>query len=315
MSGTRHCRVIILGSGPAGYAAAVYAARANLDPVLITGIEQGGQLMTTTDVDNWPGDATGVQGPELMERMRRHAARFDTDIVSDTIQSVDLAQRPFRLVGDNAAGKSTLTKILAGALVPDSGRIELDGEAVRFTSPADARARHIEMVYQDLSLCDTIDVAGNLFLGREPVRTVLGGRFLDKEAMVRDAKSMLDSLDIHIPNMRALVGNLSGGQRQSIAIGRAASFEPDVLIMDEPTSALAVAEVEAVLALINRVKARGVSVILITHRLQDLFRVCDRIMVLYEGQNVAERQVGETNLEDLVQLIVGERFTAGQQGT
>ena len=120
---------------------------------------------------------------------------------------------------------------------------------------------------------------------------------------------MLDSLDIHIPNMRALVGNLSGGQRQSIAIGRAASFEPDVLIMDEPTSALAVAEVEAVLALINRVKASGVSVILITHRLQDLFRACDRIMVLYEGQNVAERRIAETDLEDVVRLIVGEKMS------
>jgi simple sugar transport system ATP-binding protein len=115
--------------------------------------------------------------------------------------------------------------------------------------------------------------------------------------------------------MRALVGTLSGGQRQSIAIGRAASFDPKVLIMDEPTSALAVAEVEAVLGLINRVKDRGVSVILITHRLQDLFRVCDRIMVLYEGRNVAERRIEETNLEDLVHLIVGEKRTRFRSAT
>ncbi len=228
----------------------------------------------------------------------------------DALSGVDLDVWPgeaLGLVGDNAAGKSTLTKILAGALIPDAGSIELDGRPVRFASPADARAERIEMVYQDLSLCDTIDVAGNLFLGREPVRKLLGGRFLDKGVMIRDAERMLDSLDIHIPNMRALVGNLSGGQRQSIAIGRAASFEPHVLIMDEPTSALAVAEVEAVLALINRVKARGMSVILITHRLQDLFRVCDRIMVLYEGRNVAERRIDETDLEDVVRLIVGEK--------
>ena len=230
----------------------------------------------------------------------------------DALRGVDLDLWPgeaLGLVGDNAAGKSTLTKILAGALLPDAGSIELDGVPVHFSSPADARKKRIEMVYQDLSLCDTIDVAGNLFLGREPVRRLLGGRFLDKDKMVRDARKMLDSLDIHIPNMRALVGNLSGGQRQSIAIGRAASFAPDVLIMDEPTSALAVAEVEAVLALINRVKASGVSVILITHRLQDLFRVCDRIMVLYEGQNVAERRIAETDLEDVVRLIVGERVS------
>jgi simple sugar transport system ATP-binding protein len=252
-----------------------------------------------------------VTAQKKVPRVRMQGLRKSFGTI-DALRGVDLELWPgeaLGLVGDNAAGKSTLTKILAGALTPDAGTIELDGRGVRFASPADARRQKIEMVYQDLSLCDTIDVAGNLFLGREPVKSLLGGRFLDKEAMVRDAKRMLDSLDIHIPNMRAVVGNLSGGQRQSIAIGRAASFAPEVLIMDEPTSALAVAEVEAVLALINRVKARGVGVILITHRLQDLFRVCDRIMVLYEGRNVAERRIGETDLEDLVRLIVGEKMT------
>ncbi len=102
MSDSKHCRLLILGSGPAGYAAAVYAARANLQPVLVTGVEQGGQLMTTTDVDNWPGDATGVQGPELMERMRQHAERFETEIILDHIHTVDLKQRPFTLTGDQA---------------------------------------------------------------------------------------------------------------------------------------------------------------------------------------------------------------------
>jgi simple sugar transport system ATP-binding protein len=206
------------------------------------------------------------------------------------------------LVGDNAAGKSTLTKILAGAYVCDAGTIEIDGEPVHFEVPADARAKHIEMVYQDLSLCDTIDIAGNLFLGRE----LRSGPFLDKRAMVREARRMLDGLGIRIPNLSANVAQLSGGQRQSIAIARAVVFEPRVLIMDEPTSALAVAEVEAVLALINRVKANGVAVVLITHRLQDLFRVCDRIAVMYEGLKVAERRINETGLEDLVRLIVGE---------
>ena len=119
---------------------------------------------------------------------------------------------------------------------------------------------------------------------------------------------MLEALEIRIPRLTAKVEKLSGGQRQAIAIARAASFEPRVLIMDEPTSALAVAEVEAVLALINRVKARGVGVVLITHRLQDLFRVCDRIAVMYEGTKVAERRTGETNLEELVSQIVGRRL-------
>ena len=206
------------------------------------------------------------------------------------------------LIGDNAAGKSTLTKVLSGTYIPDTGSIEMDGEPVRFTGPADARSRSIEMVYQDLSLCDTIDVAGNLFLGRE----ITHGGFLDKKAMIREARHMLEALEIKIPNLTATVAQLSGGQRQSIAIARAAAFEPRVLIMDEPTSALAVAEVEAVLALINRVKEKGVAVVLITHRLQDLFRVCDRIAVMYEGVKVAERDIAETSLEDLVRLIVGE---------
>jgi simple sugar transport system ATP-binding protein len=205
------------------------------------------------------------------------------------------------LVGDNAAGKSTLTKILAGVHEPDRGSITVAGEDVRFPDPAAARARRIEMVFQDLSLCDTIDVAGNLFLGRE----IACRGFLRKRAMIDAAREMLASLQIRIPNLTATVGSLSGGQRQSIAIARAASFDPLVLIMDEPTSALAVAEVEAVLTLIRHVKARGVAVVLITHRLQDLFRVCDRIAVMYEGLKVAERRIGETSLEDLVSLIVG----------
>lgn len=226
----------------------------------------------------------------------------------DALRGVDLELAPgevLGLVGDNAAGKSTLTKILAGALVPDQGEIDVAGEAVTFRAPADARRRHIEMVYQDLSLCDTIDVAGNLFLGREPRRSILGVNFLDRRKMHASAREILRSLEIRVDNTRHVVSNLSGGQRQSIAIGRAVSFDPNILIMDEPTSALAVAEVEAVLALIQRISKRGVGVILITHRLQDLFRVCDRIMVMYEGRNVAQRKVSETSLEELVRLIVG----------
>jgi len=223
----------------------------------------------------------------------------------EALRGVDLdlfAGECLGLVGDNAAGKSTLTKVLAGTYIADAGTVGIDGEVTRLTGPADARARGIEMVYQDLSLCDTIDVTGNLFLGREITRA----GFLDSATMARHAREMLSTLGIRIPNLSANVEKLSGGQRQSIAIARAASFKPRVLIMDEPTSALAVAEVEAVLALINRVKASGVAVVLITHRLQDLFRVCDRIAVMYEGLKVAERRIGETNLEDLVRLIVGE---------
>ena len=205
------------------------------------------------------------------------------------------------LIGDNAAGKSTLSKIIAGAYLPDRGTIRLGGAETRFAGPADARARGVEMVYQDLSLCDTIDVPGNLFLGREISRA----GFLDKAAMAEAAGRILRDLGIRIPDLRAKVAQLSGGQRQSIAIARAASFDPRLLIMDEPTSALAVAEVEAVLALIRRLAGSGVGVVLVTHRLQDLFRVCDRIVVMYEGTKVAERPIGDTNLEEVVRLIVG----------
>ena len=230
-----------------------------------------------------------------------------------TLDDVSLNLKPgevLGLVGDNGAGKSTLSKVLSGAVIPDSGTIEIDGRAVSFSSPADARAARVEMVYQDLSLCDTVDVAGNLFLGREPRRHLLGVPFLDNRRMHEQTREMLDRLGIVIADTRLKVENLSGGQRQSIAIGRAASFDPSVLIMDEPTAALAVAEVEAVLELIRAVSARGVSVILITHRLQDLFLVCDRIQVMYEGRNVAERGIGDTSIEEVVNLIVGRKFTA-----
>jgi simple sugar transport system ATP-binding protein len=226
----------------------------------------------------------------------------------DALRGVDLdlgSGEILGLVGDNAAGKSTLSKIMSGAEVPDSGEIRVDGELVEFRAPADAQRKHIEMAYQDLSLCDTIDVAGNLYLGREPRRHLLGVPFIDRNKMHRDAASALAELEIKVSSTRLPVANLSGGQRQSIAIGRAVTFDPRVLILDEPTSALAVAEVEAVLRLIKRVSQRGVSVILITHRLQDIFRVCDRIMVMYEGTNVAERAIGDTDLDELVKLIVG----------
>lgn len=221
---------------------------------------------------------------------------------NEALRGVDLdlyAGECLGLLGDNAAGKSTLTKVLAGTYIPDAGRIVLQGAEVHFAGPADARARRIEMVYQDLSLCDTIDVAGNLFLGRE----IVHGGLLAKAEMQRHARAMLDALEIRIPDLGMRVANLSGGQRQSIAIARAASFDPLVLIMDEPTSALAVAEVEAVLALIGRLKAQGRAVVLITHRLQDVFRVCDRLAVMYEGRKAAERRVGDTSLEELVALI------------
>jgi simple sugar transport system ATP-binding protein len=251
----------------------------------------------------------GAEGA-VRVRMERISKRYGTIQSLDDVSLTVRAGEVLGLVGDNGAGKSTLSKVLSGAVVPDAGRIFIDGREVSFRSPADARAQRVEMVYQDLSLCDTIDVAGNVFLGREPRWGIPGLSFLDKRRMRADAAEMLAGLGIRIPDTRLKVENLSGGQRQSVAIGRAVSFEPLVLIMDEPTAALAVAEVEAVLQLIKRVSARGVSVILITHRLQDLFAVCDRIMVMYEGRHVADRPIGETSIEEIVNLIVGRKFHA-----
>ena len=207
------------------------------------------------------------------------------------------------LVGDNAAGKSTLMKVLSGAYIPDDGEIWIDGERVTFSTPRDAQTKGIEMVYQDLALCDDIDVAGNIFLGREP--RMLGGMVLDKRRMHAEARTLLDSLKIRLQFTDLPVRNLSGGQRQAVAIARAVNFDPRLLILDEPTAALAVSEVETVLELIRTVAARGVSVILITHRLQDLFTVCDRLCVMFEGTMCAELDAAEATLEELVSEIVG----------
>ena len=206
------------------------------------------------------------------------------------------------LIGDNAAGKSTLSKVMSGTYVPDGGQILLDGRPVRFSTPSEARAQKIEMVYQG-----PVAVRSRR-CRRKPVPGPRAEAWPvpDQPRMLAEAERMLAALEIRIPRLTAKVEKLSGGQRQAIAIARAASFDPKVLIMDEPTSALAVAEVEAVLALINRVKARGVAVVLVTHRMQDLFRVCDRIAVMYEGTKVAERLTPDTNLQELVDLIVGK---------
>ncbi|MGB3764705.1 MAG: ATP-binding cassette domain-containing protein [Ornithinimicrobium sp.] len=225
----------------------------------------------------------------------------------DVLQGVDLTigrGEVVGLVGDNGAGKSTLMKMLAGAVVPDAGEILVDDAPLPGSGPRASRAAGIEMVYQDLALCNDVDVAGNLFLGREIYRP--WSRRLDQKRMHEEAAKDLATLHIRITDTRRLVGNMSGGQRQAIAIARAVTFEPKVLVLDEPTAALAAREVEMTLQLIRDVSNRGVSVVLITHRLQDLFEVADRFVVLHEGVAHRELAPSETDLGGLVNAMMGK---------
>jgi ABC-type sugar transport system ATPase subunit len=205
------------------------------------------------------------------------------------------------LVGDNGAGKSTLIKIISGAIIPDRGEIFLDGNPARIRSPQDAVLLGIMTVYQHLALIDTRDVLANLFLGREPSRWGM----IDRRKMQEDAGQVLSELGIMIPSLTVPVGILSGGQRQAVAIGRALLQGSRIIIMDEPTAALGVEETRRVLELTEKLRARGLSLIMISHNLHHVFSVADRITVLRGGRKVGVRRRSETTGEEIVRLITG----------
>jgi D-xylose transport system ATP-binding protein len=209
------------------------------------------------------------------------------------------------LVGDNGAGKSTLIKVIAGVVTPDSGSISFDGQGVRISRPHDAQALGIATVYQDLSLCENLNVIGNLFLGAE--RHLFGGVLRHIE-MERTANRLLTSLDVRIPDIRQPVATLSGGQRQSVAIARALLGEPKVVILDEPTAALGVEQTAQVLALIRRLRERGLAVLLISHNLADVYAVSDRITVLRLGRNAGDYRTADTDQDVIVAAITGVRY-------
>ncbi len=212
------------------------------------------------------------------------------------------------LVGDNGAGKSTLVKTLAGVHRPDGGRITFDGEPVTIPDPAAARRIGIATVYQDLALCDNLDVVQNLFLGEE-----LGVGRLDEVAMETRSWQLLRELSAKIPSVRTPVAALSGGQRQTIAIARSLLGAPKVIILDEPTAALGVAQTEEVLKLIQRLRERGHAVIVISHNMADVMAVSDRIAVLRLGRNNGEFDARTTTVEDVIAAITGGRqFTTDQ---
>jgi simple sugar transport system ATP-binding protein len=210
------------------------------------------------------------------------------------------------LLGDNGAGKSTLIKMISGVYRPDEGSVMVDGKEVTFNSPLDARRQGIETIYQDLALCENLDAGANIFLGREVRRKKLGlFQELDNNYMLSEAQVVLEQLDIRIPNLRQPIRQLSGGQRQAVAIARAVYWNARLMIMDEPTAALGVPEQLKVLQLVRTLRERQIPVILISHNMQDVFAVADRVMVMRRGSNVGERKIKETNDNEIVSLMIG----------
>ena len=209
------------------------------------------------------------------------------------------------ILGDNGAGKSTFIKILSGAYEPSAGTLLLDGAPVSFASPQDAADVGIATIFQELALSENLSIAENVFLGRELVRRVLGVPFLKRQAMKQKVAELLNTLEAHISDPDAAVGSLSGGQRQAVAISRALNLNARLVIMDESTAALAVAETRKVLQLIRRLAEGGRTVILISHNMHDVFEVADRIVVFRRGRKIAERRRSETDPEEVVSFITG----------
>lgn len=218
------------------------------------------------------------------------------------------------IVGDNGAGKSTLIKIIAGVEHRDSGDIQLDGSTVSFTDPEAARNAGIETVYQTLALIEDLTIWQNLFLNREIVRSFGIVKLLNKPAMRDQAKQMLHDLDVYIPSIKARARGLSGGQRQAVAIARAAGWSSKVVIMDEPTAALGVRETAKVEELIHRLKERGLAVIIISHNFDQVLRLSEQVWVMRQGSVMAGRRTADTTGDELVALITGSTGRTGAAG-
>jgi len=210
------------------------------------------------------------------------------------------------LVGDNGAGKSTLIKMISGVYRPDDGHVYLGDQEITLSSPMEARNLGIETIYQDLALCENLDATVNIFLGKEPMRRMLGVfKQVDRPHMLAESHKVLDRLDIKIPNLRRPIRQMSGGQRQAVAIARALYWNARLVIMDEPTAALGVPEQRKVHELVRTLKANNVPVIIISHNLQDIFATADRIVVMRRGSKVGDLLAEGTTGDDLVSLMVG----------
>jgi ABC-type sugar transport system ATPase subunit len=209
------------------------------------------------------------------------------------------------LVGDNGAGKSTMISILTGLVQPDAGVLRLDGEEVLIESPRHAQELGIATVFQNLALVNQREVAANLFLGREPTKF---GFIVDRRRMVEQAAEAVQRLRVGLPNVRALAGDLSGGQRQAVAVARAIVGGGRVLLMDEPTAALGVRETRRVIEFVKELRAQGMSILLISHNMQDVFELADRVVIFRQGKKVGERVISETSMDEVVGLIVGNSY-------
>lgn len=228
----------------------------------------------------------------------------------DVLHGVDMqvkAGEVVGLVGDNGAGKSTLMKTITGIYQADEGSIMLDDQSILQLDTGERRSLGIEMIYQDLALAKQQDVSSNIFLGREPTKRFFGvlPGLVDKRTMDKKAQEMIDRLGANLPSINRPVGSFSGGQQQTVAIARALTFNPKIVIMDEPTAALAVREVQSVLDLIQQLKSQKIAVVLISHRLNDVLSATDRIMVLRQGAVVANLITAETSMNQVISAIVG----------
>jgi fructose transport system ATP-binding protein len=253
--------------------------------------------------------------PDVEFSKDRLGAHFELRNISKSygaitaLQGINMEVRPgevIGLVGDNGAGKSTLIKIMSGAILPDDGQMLLDGNPVWFANPAQARALGIETVHQNLALVEHLDVADNLFLGRELVDSGFLGRLfrkLDKKEMRRIGKEVLMNLKIRLKDDRVTVGQLSGGERQAVSIGRAVMWGSRLLLLDEPTASLGVQEVRKVLDLVVQLKTTGIPIVLITHNINHIFSVVDRVILLHLGQKLLDCPKEETSLAQVTDLM------------
>jgi ABC-type sugar transport system ATPase subunit len=256
-------------------------------------------------------------GPERDGPLLRARAIDKSFGAVQALKGVDFEVRPgevVALIGDNGAGKSTLINVITGVFPPDSGEIVFEGERVEFASPHDARERGIEAVYQDLAVAPQLDAVANIFLGRERrMRGLLSWfGFLDQQRMRNETKEQLEELRVRIPDLTKRLSTFSGGQRQGVAVARAVMWASKVVIMDEPTAALGVAQAGMVLDLVRQVRQTGIPVVFISHNMPQVFDVADRVVVLRLGEVVAELDPEKTSTDDAVAAMTGS--LRGEEG-